>query len=207
MTESPAKTAELRIPVRNEKKIFLALPWCGLPSIYSSACSWKYSVMRCYYKLFSEHLDWGYFDHPPMIALMIRVSSFFFSGNLGVRFMTLILQLFTLLLIWMTLDHKRIRQPKGLYIFYRCRFHLHVYRIWGNFSTRRSPAFFHCPVFVQLQEIYQLTKVVFYIASCFCNGRSAIQQIPGCTCHRICSYVQPQPAQAFSVSGSQEFLL
>ena len=61
---------------------------------------------EAYYKLYSEHLDWGYFDHPPMIALIVKVSSLFFSGNLGIRFLTLLLQLFTLLLIWITLDHR-----------------------------------------------------------------------------------------------------
>jgi hypothetical protein len=27
---------------------------------------------EAYYWIFSQHLDWGYFDHPPMTALLIR---------------------------------------------------------------------------------------------------------------------------------------
>ena len=39
-----------------------------------------------YYWVYSQNLAWGYFDHPPMIALFIQLSSFFFKGELGLRF-------------------------------------------------------------------------------------------------------------------------
>ncbi len=38
-----------------------------------------------YYFLFSRQLEFGYFDHPPMIALMVKCGSFFFRDELGVR--------------------------------------------------------------------------------------------------------------------------
>lgn len=40
-----------------------------------------------YYWVYSNFLDWGYFDHPPMTAVWIRISRFFFAGGeLSVRF-------------------------------------------------------------------------------------------------------------------------
>ena len=45
---------------------------------------------EAYYILFSKQLDFGYFDHPPMIALMIRVGQFIFSNELGVRLLAVI---------------------------------------------------------------------------------------------------------------------
>lgn len=39
---------------------------------------------EAYYWLFSRHLDWGYFDHPPMAALFIALTSWL-PGELGVR--------------------------------------------------------------------------------------------------------------------------
>lgn len=39
---------------------------------------------EAYYWLFSRHLAWGYFDHPPMAALWIALSSWI-PGELGVR--------------------------------------------------------------------------------------------------------------------------
>ena len=53
-----------------------------------------------YYALFGEHLAWGYFDHPPMVALMTFLSSLFFSGTLGVRFFTIIASCLSLWVIW-----------------------------------------------------------------------------------------------------------
>ena len=40
---------------------------------------------EAYYWVFSRYLDWGYFDHPPMIALLIRLGTSLFGGELGVR--------------------------------------------------------------------------------------------------------------------------
>ncbi|MDO7619948.1 MAG: 4-amino-4-deoxy-L-arabinose transferase, partial [Flavobacteriaceae bacterium] len=40
---------------------------------------------EAYYWYFSKQLDWGYFDHPPMVAAMIALGQLFFKGTLGVR--------------------------------------------------------------------------------------------------------------------------
>lgn len=53
-------------------------------NILSAYFSQLYSD-ESYYFLFSRQLDLGYFDHPPMIALMIKCGSFFFSDELGIR--------------------------------------------------------------------------------------------------------------------------
>ena len=40
---------------------------------------------EAYYWMYSQHPAWGYFDHPPMIAILIRVGYFLFPCELGVR--------------------------------------------------------------------------------------------------------------------------
>ena len=55
---------------------------------------------EAYYHLWGEHLAWGYFDHPPMVALMTFLSSILFSGTLGVRFFTIIASCLSLFVIW-----------------------------------------------------------------------------------------------------------
>ena len=55
---------------------------------------------EAYYHLWGEHLDWGYFDHPPMVAVMTFLSSILFSGTLGVRFFTIIASCLSLFVIW-----------------------------------------------------------------------------------------------------------
>ncbi|MBI1185486.1 hypothetical protein GC194_14545 [bacterium] len=55
---------------------------------------------EAYYWLFSKHLDWGYFDHPPMVALLIKASSSVFQGVLGVRFFAVVF----ITLLWLLIN-------------------------------------------------------------------------------------------------------
>ena len=55
---------------------------------------------EAYYWMYSRYLAWGYFDHPPMVALLINVGNHLFSNELGVRIMFCILGTLTLLLIY-----------------------------------------------------------------------------------------------------------
>ncbi|RPD40422.1 ArnT family glycosyltransferase [Chitinophaga barathri] len=53
---------------------------------------------EAYYWVYSRHLDWGYFDHPPMIALLIKAGYALFHNELGVRLGMVALNLGTLIL-------------------------------------------------------------------------------------------------------------
>lgn len=102
---------------------------------------------EAYYKLFSENLDWGYYDHPPMIALMVRISSFFFAGNLGIRFLTVILQLFTLLFIWMTMENDKPDKQK-VHTFYIVSGSIFIFSGYGVLTTPDAPLLFFTAVFL-----------------------------------------------------------
>ncbi|QHS61934.1 ArnT family glycosyltransferase [Chitinophaga agri] len=53
---------------------------------------------EAYYWVYSRHLDWGYFDHPPMVALLIKMGYALFHNELGVRLGMIVLNLFTLVI-------------------------------------------------------------------------------------------------------------
>jgi 4-amino-4-deoxy-L-arabinose transferase-like glycosyltransferase len=56
-----------------------------------------------YYFMWSQHLQPGYFDHPPMIALCIRAGTLLFGPTaLGIRFLTPIMAALGSLLLWHT---------------------------------------------------------------------------------------------------------
>lgn len=55
---------------------------------------------EAYYHMFAERLAWGYFDHPPLTALLIRLGGALFGGELGVRFFFTLLQPLYLYLFW-----------------------------------------------------------------------------------------------------------
>jgi hypothetical protein len=78
----------------------LLLLWFAINLV--QAASTEVIADEAYYYFYSTNMAWGYFDHPPLVALLIKISSQLFSGSLSIRFMTVLLQVFTLLLIWKT---------------------------------------------------------------------------------------------------------
>jgi len=40
---------------------------------------------EAYYWMYSQHLDWGYYDHPPMVSWMIKAGYGLFHNTIGVR--------------------------------------------------------------------------------------------------------------------------
>lgn len=54
---------------------------------------------EAYYWLFSRQLDWGYFDHPPLVALLIRAFSFLGHSEVAVRAGFVLLQAGTAVLL------------------------------------------------------------------------------------------------------------
>ena len=55
---------------------------------------------EAYYHMFAERLAWGYFDHPPMTALLVWAGEHLFGGELGVRFFFTVLQPLYLWILW-----------------------------------------------------------------------------------------------------------
>ena len=66
---------------------------------------------EAYYWTFSQHLDWGYFDHPPMTALLIRAGYWIFPNELGVRLLCILLSTGS---IWL-LEKMTIRKEPRLF--------------------------------------------------------------------------------------------
>lgn len=54
---------------------------------------------EAYYWLYSRHLDWGYFDHPPAVGLIIRLFSFLPHSEVSVRLGFILLQIVAAILL------------------------------------------------------------------------------------------------------------
>ena len=61
---------------------------------------------EAYYWVYSNFLDWGYFDHPPMIALLIKAGYSLFHNELGVRLFIVLLNTLTLIILYRLLPRK-----------------------------------------------------------------------------------------------------
>ena len=44
---------------------------------------------EAYYWYYSQNMAWGYFDHPPMVALIVKISSLFLVESLGLDLLVL----------------------------------------------------------------------------------------------------------------------
>jgi hypothetical protein len=90
----------MRFDWRNGNHIFYFYVLIG--SIFGAVQA-RYTGLHpdeAYYHQFSQTLDWGYFDHPPMIALLIRAGGYFLGGIMGLRLGTVLLHPLFWLLVW-----------------------------------------------------------------------------------------------------------
>ena len=55
---------------------------------------------EAYYFVWSKDLVFGYFDHPPMVALWAAIGTYFMEGELGLRFLSTISFSLMLWMIW-----------------------------------------------------------------------------------------------------------
>ena len=105
---------QLASVIKNNRFVVLLMIWGVLDLLCAMLCD--IHADEAYYRLYGQYLDWGYFDHPPMIALMTFVSDVLVPGtsivakNLSVRLMTVLFHMATVFLVWKTLDIKDIEQ-------------------------------------------------------------------------------------------------
>ncbi len=118
---------------------------------------------EAYYWYFSTQLDWGYFDHPPMVAWMIGLGGLFFKGSLGVRVVGVLMSAATYILVWETISN----QKKWNYIshFLVLIFSMTLLNAYGFFSLPDTPLlFFTALLFYLLKRFYEAESWVLSVA-------------------------------------------
>ena len=78
---------------------------------------------EAYYWVYSRFLDWGYFDHPPMIAVLIKAGYAIFPNELGVRLFIVLMSTATL---WMIHQMAGSRNDKLFYLIAASMFLLQI---------------------------------------------------------------------------------
>jgi hypothetical protein len=68
-----------------------------------------------YYWFYAQHLQWGYYDHPPLLAVLISWGSALLPGELGVRFFNVVLST-TGLWLFFTLLPQNLKQSGKSYL-------------------------------------------------------------------------------------------
>jgi 4-amino-4-deoxy-L-arabinose transferase-like glycosyltransferase len=106
------------------------------------ASAYQLTPDEAYYWVWSRHLAAGYLDHPPMVAMLIRLSTLVFgSTELGVRFPAIVLSMGAVPIVVRTVTRVAGNQAAGLLagaFLLACP----ITAMLGTFITPDTPAWF-----------------------------------------------------------------
>jgi hypothetical protein len=118
-----------------------------------------------YYWTYSRHLQWGYFDHPPMVALSIKLGELFGHGSLFTRFGAILFSAGTIYFGFKALPEK-FQNVKWYIIVFASVLIFHIY---GFISTPDPPLLFFTALFFYAYKRYlqedKLLNILFLAAS------------------------------------------
>ncbi|HEY0040894.1 MAG TPA: glycosyltransferase family 39 protein, partial [Flavisolibacter sp.] len=102
---------------------------------------------EAYYWVFSKYLDWGYFDHPPMIALLIKMGTSVLSGEVAVRIVPLLLNTATIFIT------EKLTERKSPF-FYAIVLSIAVLQVSGFVAVPDVPLMFFTALFFWVYRNY-----------------------------------------------------
>lgn len=107
-------------------------------------------VDEAYYWVYSQFLDWGYYDHPPMIAVFIRLGNIMTHSTFGVRLLTVIANTCAVYFLW------KIVEPyfKNAWLFSCLYFSFVIFHPFGFITSPDSPLFFFATAYLYLLQRY-----------------------------------------------------
>lgn len=103
---------------------------------------------EAYYWVYSRFLDWGYFDHPPMIAVLIKLGTAILPGELGLRFFIVLMGTATIALI------EYLTKPKDMRLFFAIVLNMAVLQIGGIIAVPDIPLLFFTALFFICYQRY-----------------------------------------------------
>lgn len=136
----------LRFFSKNQYKNLFFLTWFLLCLIQAGFT--ELMDDEAYYWVYAHHLSWGYFDHPPMVALIIKAGYAIFHNELGVRIGMVILNLFTLILTDQLIPRKDNR------LFYLLLLTMGALQIGGMLAVPDVPLIFFTALFFYIYRAF-----------------------------------------------------
>lgn len=139
-----------------EKRIFSLIGIFILINLFQAFIT-PISEDEAYYWVWSQNLDWGYFDHPPMIAWWISTGYHLFQNELGVRLLTVLLNGFSLYFLWKILLPKTNREFQLFFLIWGS---VLVFNVFGFLATPDAPLlFFTISYLFSLKKFLEQTSV------------------------------------------------
>lgn len=130
---------------------FWLLIWGVLDLLCALFC--EIHADEAYYRLYGQFLDWGYFDHPPVVGLMTAISgalvpeTSLMLKNLSVRLVTVLIHMATVYVVWKTIEEKVRNSPSSLFCFLLVAASIPMFCAYGFMTTPDAPLLFFAAVF------------------------------------------------------------
>lgn len=117
---------------------------------------------EAYYWMYSKSLAWGYFDHPPLSAVLIKFGYSLFKNELGVRLFFVLLSTATIVLMELLI------RPVNLKLFYAVVLSIAFLQIGmvfggGMFAIPDFPLLFFTALFFYLYRNYLVNPITLVI--------------------------------------------
>ena len=117
---------------------------------------------EAYYWVYSQYMNWGFFDHPPFVAVWVTISDFLFTDELSVRFFSSISFSLLIYLVWITIDHTL--KKKFTWLFIVLVFSTALLNVYGFITTPDTPLLFFFALFLwSYKEYLTKTNTVSYL--------------------------------------------
>jgi len=135
-------------PVLNSKKLyyFLLSAWFLL-NLFQDFFT-ELTQDEAYYFIYAQNLAWGYYDHPPIIALLIKLGYMIFPNELGVRFFISLLSVGTIMLL------VKLSGVRNYLLFFTFLFSIFIFQIFGSIAIPDSPMIFFTVLFFYYYRKY-----------------------------------------------------
>ena len=120
---------------------------------------------EAYYWVYSQYMDWGFFDHPPLVAVWVTISNLLFSDELGVRFFSAISYSLMIYLVWITIDHPSKNKYSWLFLLLFASTAL--LNVYGFITTPDTPLLLFLALFLWAYKLYltQKNTSIYFILS------------------------------------------
>jgi len=106
---------------------------------------------EAYYWMYSQKPAWGYFDHPPIIALIIKLGYIIKQNEVGVRFFSIIFSVLTIFII------EKIIKPKDIKSFYLLVSSVGILHFIGFYAIPDSPFLLTFVVYLLLYKEFTIS--------------------------------------------------
>jgi len=116
---------------------------------------------EAYYWVWSKNLAFGYFDHPPLVALWVKISSFFFEGELGVRFFSTISFSLMLIIIWKIIDTPK--KQNFIWLYFLLVISMALLNVYGFITTPDTPLLLFVATFLYAYKLFLKNENSFNI--------------------------------------------